>query len=72
MKKKFTVTLQDVTEQDISNAFYDAFNKLGVRAGEKIPADMYNLRQEVIRALFSPKQHELTVDEIHDLFSSGV
>ena len=54
MKKKFTVTLQDVTEQDIRDAFHQAIDELGVKAGDEIPADMYNLREQVMDILFRP------------------
>jgi hypothetical protein len=54
MKKKFTVTLQDVTEQDLRDAFHQAIDELGVKAGQQIPADMYNLREQVMDILFRP------------------
>jgi hypothetical protein len=54
MKKEFTVTLQDVTEQDLRDAFHQAIDELGVKAGQQIPADMYNLREQVMDILFRP------------------
>lgn len=54
MKKKFTVTLQDVTEQDLHDVFHKAIDELGVKAGDQIPADMYNLRERVMDILFRP------------------
>ena len=32
--------------------FYEAIEKLGVEAGQKIPADMVDLREAVIRLMF--------------------
>lgn len=72
MKHNITVTLQDVTEQDIRDIFHSAIEQLGVRAGDQIPADMYNLREKVISALFNPPRQGLTVEEINSYFKSGV
>jgi hypothetical protein len=72
MKQNITITLQDVTEQDLRDAFHQAIDELGVKAGQQIPADMYNLREQVMDILFRPVEKpqskpKLTEDEIEAL-----
>jgi hypothetical protein len=52
MKKIYTVTINNLTEADMRDIFYEAIEKLGVEAGQKIPADMVDLREAVIRLMF--------------------
>jgi hypothetical protein len=52
MKKIYTVTLDNLTENDMRDIFYEAIEKLGIKAGQQIPADMVDLRETVIRLMF--------------------
>ena len=54
MKRDTTITLQDVTEQDLRDVFHKAIDELGIKGGDQIPADMYNLREQVMDILFRP------------------
>lgn len=53
MNKIYTVTINNLTENDMRDIFYEAIEELGVTAGDIIPADMVNLRETVIRLMFS-------------------
>lgn len=55
MNKIYTVTINSLTETDMRDIFYEAIEKLGVKAGEKIPSDMVDLRETVIRLMFEVK-----------------
>lgn len=55
MKKEIKITIQDLTEEDMRNVFYQAIEELGVKPGQQIPADMYNLREQVINIMFERK-----------------
>jgi hypothetical protein len=70
MKRKTITTIQDVTEQDIRNAFRDAFDKLGIKAGEQIPAQMYDLREVLVDILFNQKKQmkELSAKDVHETY----
>ncbi len=52
MNKIYTVTINNLTENDMRDIFYEAIEELGVTAGDIIPADMLNLRETVIRLMF--------------------
>lgn len=52
MNKTYTVTINNLTESDMRDIFYEAIEKLGVKAGGKIPSDMVDLRETVIRLMF--------------------
>lgn len=52
MNKTYTVTINNLTESDMRDIFYEAMKRLGVKAGEKIPSDMVDLREAVIRLMF--------------------
>jgi hypothetical protein len=52
VNKTYTVTINNLTESDMRDIFYEAIEKLGVKAGEKIPSDMVDLREVVIRLMF--------------------
>lgn len=52
MNKTYTVTINNLTESDMRDIFYEAVEKLGVKAGEKIPSDMVDLREAVIKLMF--------------------
>jgi hypothetical protein len=52
MKKIHTITIDNLTENDMRDIFYEAIEKLGVEAGQKIPAGMVDLRETVIRLMF--------------------
>lgn len=52
MNKTYTVTINNLTESDMHDIFYEAIEKLGVKAGQQIPGDMVDLRETVIRLLF--------------------
>lgn len=52
MNKIYTVTINNLTESDMRDIFYEAIEKLGVKAGEKIPSDMVDLKEAVIRIMF--------------------
>jgi len=52
MKKTYKITIDNLSENDMRDIFYDAFEKLGVKAGQQIPADMVDLRETVIRLMF--------------------
>jgi hypothetical protein len=52
MKKTYTITIDNLSENDMRDIFYEAIEKLGVKAGQQIPADMVDLRETVIRLMF--------------------
>ena len=52
MNKTYTVTINNLTESDMRDIFYEAIEKLGVQAGQQIPGDMVDLRETVIRLMF--------------------
>ena len=52
MNKIYTVTINNLTENDMRDIFYEAIEKLGIKAGQQIPADMVDLRETVIRLMF--------------------
>jgi hypothetical protein len=52
MKKTYTVTVDNLTENDMRDIFHEAIEKLGVKAGQQIPGDMVDLRETVIRLMF--------------------
>jgi hypothetical protein len=52
MNKLYTVTINNLTENDMRDIFYEAIEKLGVEAGQQIPADVVDLRETVIRLMF--------------------
>ena len=52
MNKTHTVTINNLTESDMHDIFYEAIEKLGVKAGQSIPGDMMDLRETVIRLMF--------------------
>ena len=52
MNKTYTVTINNLTESDMRDIFYEAIEKLGVKAGQSIPGDMVDLREVVIRLMF--------------------
>ncbi len=55
MNKIYTVTINNLTENDMRDIFYEAIEELGVTAGDIIPADMVNLRETVIRLMFEKR-----------------
>jgi hypothetical protein len=52
MNKTYTVTINNLTEADMCDIFYEAVEKLGVKVGQQIPGDMVDLRETVIRLMF--------------------
>ena len=52
MKKTYTITINNLSENDMQDIFYEAIEKLGVKAGQQIPADMFDLKEMVIRIMF--------------------
>ena len=52
MNKTYTVTINNLTESDMRDIFYEAIEKLGVKAGQQIPGDMVDLREAVVRLMF--------------------
>jgi len=52
MIKDYVVHINNLTESDMRDIFYEAIEKLGVKAGEKIPSDMVDLRETVVRLMF--------------------
>lgn len=52
MNKTYTVIINNLTEADMRDIFYEAIEKLGVKAGQQIPGDMVDLRETVIRLMF--------------------
>ena len=52
MNKTYTVTINNLTESDMRDIFYEAIENLGVKAGDKIPGDIVDLRESVIRLMF--------------------
>ena len=52
VNKTYTVTINNLTEADMRDIFYEAIEKLGVQAGQSIPGDMVDLRETVIRLMF--------------------
>ena len=52
MNKTYTVTINTLTEADMRDIFYEAIEKLGVKAGQQIPGDMVDLREAVVRLMF--------------------
>ena len=55
MNKTYTVTINNLTETDMRDIFYEAIEKLGVKAGEIIPSNMVDLRETVVRLMFEVK-----------------
>ncbi len=55
MNKIYTVTINNLTENDMRDIFYEAIEELGVTAGDIIPTDMLNLRETVIRLMFEKR-----------------
>jgi hypothetical protein len=53
MKKVYTITINNLTESDMRDIFYEAIEKLGIKAGQQIPTDMLDLREKVIKLMFS-------------------
>jgi hypothetical protein len=53
MNKTYTVTINNLTEADMRDVFYEAIEKLGIKAGQQIPTDMLDLRERVIKLMFS-------------------
>ena len=58
MNKTYTVTINNLTESDMRDIFYEAIEKLGVKAGQQIPGDMVDLRETVIRLMFERTQND--------------
>lgn len=56
MNKNYIVTINNLTESDMRDIFYEAIEKLGVKAGEIIPNDMVELRETVVRLMFEVKK----------------
>lgn len=56
MNKTYTVTINNLTETDMRGIFYEAIEKLGVKAGEIIPSNMVDLRETVVRLMFEVKE----------------
>lgn len=52
MNKTYIVTINNLTESDMRDIFYEAIEKLGVKAGQQIPGDMVDLREAVVRLMF--------------------
>jgi hypothetical protein len=52
MKKTYTITIDNLSENDMHDIFYKAIEKLGVKTGQQIPAYMVDLRETVIRLMF--------------------
>lgn len=52
MKKIYTITIDNLSENDMRDIFYKATERLGVKTGQQIPADMVDLRETVIRLMF--------------------
>lgn len=52
MKKQTNIVINDLTENDMYDIFYEAIEKLGVEAGDVIPNQMVDLRETVIRIMF--------------------
>jgi hypothetical protein len=55
VNKIYTVTINNLTENDMRDIFYEAIEELGVTAGDIIPTDMLNLRETVIRLMFEKR-----------------
>lgn len=49
---KIKITYDNFSENDLSAIFTEAFTNLGVKCGEQIPKDMFNVREEVLKILF--------------------
>lgn len=58
MNKTYTVIINNLTEADMRDIFYEAIEKLGVKAGQHIPGDMVDLRETVIRLMFERTQND--------------
>lgn len=58
MNKTHTVTINNLTETDMRDIFYEAIEELGVKAGQSIPGDMVDLRETVIRLMFERTQND--------------
>lgn len=58
MNKTYTVTINNLTEADMRDIFYEAIEKLGVKAGQSISGDMVDLRETVIRLMFERTQND--------------
>jgi hypothetical protein len=52
MNKTYTTTINNLIEADMRDIFYEAIEKLGIKAGQQIPGDMVDLRETVIRLMF--------------------
>lgn len=56
MNKVYTVTINNLTQADMHDIFHEAIGKLGIEAGERIPSDMVDLREAVIRLMFEEQK----------------
>jgi hypothetical protein len=61
MNKIYTVTINNLSENDMYEIFYEAIEKLGVEAGQQIPTDMVDLRETVIRLMFEKEYEPLVL-----------
>ena len=58
MNKTYTVIINNLTEADMRDIFYEAIEKLGVQAGQSIPGYMVDWREVVIRLMFERTQND--------------
>ena len=58
MDKKYTVTVNNLTENDMRDIFYDALTKMGVNPGDTIPREMSLLKETVIGLMFKVDSKE--------------
>lgn len=56
MNKTHTVTINNLTQADMRDIFHEAIGKLGIEDGERIPSDMVDLRETVIRLMFGEQK----------------
>lgn len=56
MNKTYTITINNLTESDMRDIFYEAIEKLGIKAGDRIPNDMTDLKETVIGLMFQVKK----------------
>lgn len=47
MKKKYDITIDGLTKDHMSDIFHQAIDELGIKGGQQIPKDMFELREKV-------------------------
>jgi uncharacterized protein YukJ len=62
MKKIYSVVINEFSEQDFEDIFYQATSNMGIEPGHTIPSDILNLKYNLMRLLFRPELKEKVED----------